>query len=227
MKQIPARRLKQRQPRLLIVGGGDVARRTLPFLGNRYQITVLLRDTEQARFWREHGARPLLADLDQPASLHRIAGQADIVLHFAPPPDRGPNDTRTRHLIAALKRAKSLAQRLIYVSTSGVYGDFGGARVDETNRLRPSTARARRRVDAEQQLRRFGRESGVRVSILRAPGIYAADRLPIERLQRGTEALLPEDDVYTNHIHADDLAMLVCAALRHGRSNRCYNASDD
>lgn len=213
--------------KLLIIGGGDVARRTLPYLRGRYRLYVLVRDADQADFWRTQGATPILADLDQASSLKRLAGLADIVLHFAPPPDRGTRDTRTRHLINALKQAKSLAQRLIYISTSGVYGDCRGEPVDETRRLRPATARARRRVDAETQLRQFARQSKVRVSILRAPGIYAADRLPIERLQRGVEALRPEDDVFTNHIHADDLAMLVCAALRYGKSNRCYNASDD
>ena len=227
MKTNPVQQPRLRLPRLLIVGGGDVACRTLPRLYGRYQLYVLLRDADQADYWRRHGACPVLADLDQPASLKRIGGLAEIVLHFAPPPDRGATDSRTRHLVAALKHAKSLPQRLIYISTSGVYGDCQGDQVDETRRLQPTTARARRRVDAERQLRRFGREAGVAVSILRAPGIYAADRLPIERLQRGVQALRPEDDVFTNHIHADDLAMLVCAALRRGRRNRCYNASDE
>ena len=219
--------LQKHRPKLLIVGGGDVARRTLPHLLGRYRIYVLLRDATQAAFWRSHNARPILADLDAPASLKRIAGLADIVLHFAPPSERGNADLRTRHLIAALKHAKSLPQRLIYISTSGVYGDCAGAHIDETRRLRPTTARARRRADAERQLRRFGRESGVAVSILRAPGIYAADRLPLDRLQRGVQALRDEDDVFTNHIHADDLALLVSVALRRGRANRCYNACDD
>jgi nucleoside-diphosphate-sugar epimerase len=129
--------------------------------------------------------------------------------------------------LAALARGKSLPQRLVYISTSGVYGDCAGARIDETRRVCPATSRARRRADAERQLRRFGRHNGVRVSILRAPGIYAADRLPLDRLRRGAHALRGEDDVYTNHIHADDLARLTCAALRRGRANRCYNAADD
>ena len=219
--------LLKHRPKLLIVGGGDVARRTLPHLLGRYRIYALLRDSAQAAFWRSQGIRPILADLDQPASLARIAGIADIVLHFAPPSERGTEDRRTRNLIAALKHAKSLPQRLIYISTSGVYGDCRGAHVDETRPPRPMTARARRRIDAERQLRRFGRESGVTVSILRAPGIYASDRLPLDRLQRGIEALRSEDDVFTNHIHADDLAGASCAAVRRGRPNRCYNTSDD
>ena len=212
---------------LLIVGCGDVARRTLPRLLGHYRVFALLRDPAQCVCWRAMGARPIVADLDRPVSLRRIAGLADIVLHFAPPPEYGAGDARMRRFLAALSLAKSLPQRLVYVSTSGVYGDCAGARIDETCPARPITPRARRRVDAERQLRRFGRQNKVRVSILRAPGIYAQDRLPLERLQKGVCALRAEDDVYTNHIHADDLAMLVCAALRYGQANRCYNATDD
>jgi nucleoside-diphosphate-sugar epimerase len=204
-----------------------VARRTLPRLLGRYRIFALLRDPLQCAVWRDAGATPVLADLDDAASLRRIAGLAEIVMHFAPPPDHGPLDTRTRRLLAALAKGKSLPQRLVYISTSGVYGDCSGERIDETRTPRPTTARAARRVDAERQLRIFGRRHGVVISILRAPGIYAADRLPIERLQKGTQALRDEDDVFTNHIHADDLAMLACAALRYGQANRAYNATDD
>jgi nucleoside-diphosphate-sugar epimerase len=213
--------------KLLIVGCGDVARRTLPRLLGHYRIFALLRDPAQCNFWRENGARHILADLDRSSSLKRISGLADIVLHFAPPPERGTVDARTRRLLAALARGKSLPQRLVYISTSGVYGNCAGARIDETRPLRPTTPRAVRRVDAEHQLRRFGRRNRVCISILRAPGIYAADRLPVERLQKGMPTLLAEDDVFTNHIHADDLAMLTCAALRFGSANRCFNASDD
>ena len=169
----------------------------------------------------------MIADLDRKASLRRISGLADIVLHFAPPSERGTEDLRMRRFVASLRRGKSLPQRLVYISTSGVYGDCGGVRVAETYPVRPQTARARRRVDAERQLRRFGRSTGASVSILRAPGIYAADRLPLERLQKGTPVLRAEDDVFTNHIHAEDLAVLTCAALRRGRPNRVYNAADD
>lgn len=213
--------------KLLIVGCGDVARRALPRLLGHYRVFALLRDPSQCAIWRSGGAVPLLADLDRADSLKRIAGLADLVLHFAPPPDRGLADTRTRKLLAALAKGKSLPQRIVYISTSGVYGDCRGERIDETRSARPGTARAVRRADAERQLRRFGQRHGVIVSILRAPGIYATDRLPIERLQKGTPALRAEDDVFTNHIHADDLALLSCAALRYGRANRAYNASDD
>jgi nucleoside-diphosphate-sugar epimerase len=121
-------------------------------------------------------------------------------------------------------------RRLVYASTSGVYGDCGGARFDETRAVNPGTDRARRRVDAEVQLRAWGRACGVGVTVLRIPGIYAADRAgghPRERLARGTPVLVPEDDVYTNHIHADDLARACVAALHRGLPQRVVHASDD
>jgi nucleoside-diphosphate-sugar epimerase len=114
----------------------------------------------------------------------------------------------------------------VYVSTSGVYGNCGGEWVAETRAVAPVNSRAVRRVDAERQLRAWGRRHGVQVAILRAPGIYAADRLPLERIRRGTPALVSDDDSYTNHIHADDLARLAWAALFRGRSQRIYHAVD-
>jgi nucleoside-diphosphate-sugar epimerase len=111
----------------------------------------------------------------------------------------------------------SLPRRLIYISTTGVYGDCGGDWLDETRSLRPTSARGARRVAAEAQLRRFGRRTGCRVSLLRAPGIYdSAERLPLARLHKGEPVLRAEDDVFTNHIHADDLARLLALALFRG-----------
>ncbi len=216
--------------KILIVGSGDVARRILsqwlPTV-DRLRVFALLRDARRLADWRQAGVTPVLADLDDRASLDRLAGLADIVLHLAPPPNQGDHDTRTRHLLAALSKAGSLPRCLIYVSTTGVYGDCAGALIDETRRLNPESARAARRVDAERQLRAWGARHQVRVCILRAPGIYAADRLPLARLQNGLPALVDRDDVFTNHIHADDLAAACLAAIRHGLANRTYNAVDD
>ncbi|WP_244848058.1 NAD-dependent epimerase/dehydratase family protein [Caballeronia sp. SL2Y3] len=117
--------------------------------------------------------------------------------------------------------------RFVYASTTGVYGDCGGALIDETRPARPDNERARRRVSAEQQLRRVGARSGWRVSIVRIPGIYAENRLPLARIERAMPALTERDDVYTNHIHADDLAAILVRALGRGRPQRVVNASDD
>ena len=213
--------------KILIVGSGDVARRILSRLVQRYRVYALLRDSSRAGAWRAAGAIPVLADLDDRPSLRRLSGLADLVLHLAPPPADGSQDTRTRNLLAALGKGKSLPRRLVYVSTTGVYGDCAGASIDETCRLNPESSRAGRRVDAERRLRQWGQSTGVAVSILRAPGIYAADRLPLERLHKGMPALLEADDVFTNHIHAEDLAAACIAALRHGGANRAYNVVDD
>jgi nucleoside-diphosphate-sugar epimerase len=129
---------------------------------------------------------------------------------------------------AAIRRAGRRAPwRFVYASTTGVYGDCGGAWIDETRPARPANERAWRRVSAERQLRAAGVESGWRVSIVRIPGIYAGDRLPLARIERRMPALVPEDDVYTNHIHADDLAAILVRALSRGRPQRVFNASDD
>lgn len=213
--------------RLLIIGCGDVGLRVALLLRSRYRIHALTHSAERMGGLRRHGLVPMYGDLDRPETLHMLSGLAHDVIHLAPPPPRGRSDTRTAHLIAALARGGSLPQHFIYISTSGVYGDCGGAEVDETSPLRPQTDRARRRADAERRLREWGARTGVRVSILRVPGIYADDRLPVARIERGTPALLPQDDSYVNHVHADDLAAMVVAALHRGQANRSYNASDD
>ena len=146
-----------------------------------------------------------------------------------PPPLQGEHDPRTRALLQALARGGRV-RRLVYASTTGVYGDTGGARFDESRGVAPASARARRRVDAERAVRWFGRRTGAVVSILRIPGIYAGDREgghPREWLQRGTPVLAEADDVYTNHIHADDLARACIAALVRGAPQRVVHASDD
>lgn len=198
--------------KLLIAGFGDIARRAAPRLEARYAVQPLSR---------RHGF-----DLDRPETLAALQG-ADAVLHCAPPPGTGTADTRTTHLLDALAKGRILPARIVYVSTSGVYGDCGGARVDESRAVRPQTDRARRRVDAERQLALWCSERGVRLVILRAPGIYAADRLPLERLRVGMPVLRAEDDVYSNHIHADDLAAVLVRALEDAAPAGTYNASDD
>ncbi len=213
---------------VLVVGCGDIGARIVPRLASRARVLALARDRAHLERLAVRGElEPLVADLDLPASLASLAGLANAVLHLAPPPDSGRVDSRTANLIDALSMVARPPARLVYVSTSGVYGDCGGAWVDETRALAPATDRAYRRVDAEQRLLEWGARRGVAVMILRVPGIYAADRLPTERLRSGTPALRDEDDVYTNHIHAEDLATIVLAALERGEPGRIYNAADD
>ena len=182
--------------------------------------------------FRAQGITPVLGNLDFPETLQRLSGWATRVLHLAPPPsDRvgeWSTDPRTLNLARALKK-RMLPRSLVYGSTSGVYGDCQGQWVSESQTVTPHTPRAMRRVDAEKVVRYLGR-SGVRASILRIPGIYAPDRVngtPRERLLKGIPVLVQQDDVYTNHIHSDDLARACVAAIWRGKSQRVFHVSDD
>lgn len=199
----------------------------------RMQVMALTSSPGRRASLRGLGVRPLVGDLDNAATLRRLAGVATRVLHLAPPPGEGAGgdawwrDPRTVALARAL-RLRTTPVSLVYASTSGVYGDCQGALVAETRAVAPATPRAQRRVNAERAVRHLGR-AGVRASVLRIPGIYAPDReggTPEARLRRGTPVLVSDDDVYTNHIHADDLARACMAALWRGRPQRIYNAID-
>jgi len=199
--------------RLLIAGFGDVARRLVSLLPAGVDLRTL--------------SRRLGADLDRPETLAAAQDWADCVLHCAPPPAAGEIDPRTANLLAAIAKGRILPTRLVYISTSGVYGDCDGAWVDETRMPNPQTARAKRRLDAERRLAAWCGAHRVDLVILRAPGIYARDRLPLERLRARTPVLHDADDVYTNHIHADDLAACALRALAADAAAGVYNASDD
>lgn len=217
--------------RLLIIGCGDVALRVIPLLKKKYRVFALVRNPVKFAALRTLGVQLLPGDLDDRKSLARIAGVADAVLHFAPPPNIGVHDTRTRNLLSVLSqdqdRRGSMPKRLVYISTSGVYGDCSGAWVSETHPLKSTSPRSQRRMDAEMQIRVWARRNQVTATILRVPGIYAADRLPLSRIQQGTPAIIASEDSYTNHIHADDLARISVVALRYGKPCRVYHASDD
>lgn len=231
-----------RKKRLLIVGCGDIGLRVARLLRGRYRLYGLLRSPADAGQLRALDITPVIGDLDDRKSLARLAGLATLAVHTAPPPSEGNEDRRTAHLLNALSRARMVARgtptaisrirpddsrRLVYISTSGVYGNCAGDLVPETRPVNPRSSRAARRVDAERQLRRWGRRLQVNVNLLRTPGIYAADRLPLARLRAATPAVHADEDSYSNHIHAEDLARVVVAALVHGRPGRAYHASDD
>ena len=217
------------RPTLLIVGCGDVGLRVLRLLRGRYRVLALTSSVERVDSLRAAGAVPLLGNLDAPGTLGRLAGLADAVLHLAPPPSAGRSDPRTAALLAALGRGGG-APRLVYGSTTGVYGNAQGAFFDECRPPAPATDRAWRRVDAERRVREHARSHRARATVLRIPGIYALDRTggsPVERVARGVPVLVPADDVHTNHIHADDLARACVAALVRGGNQRVVHVSDD
>jgi nucleoside-diphosphate-sugar epimerase len=229
----PSRCRRFRQTRVLIVGCGDVGQRAAGALLPRCRVLALTSSPDKAAHLRAQGMVPLQGNLDQAATLARLAGLAPYVLHLAPPPSQGLADPRTAALLQALSRRGQM-QALVYGSTTGVYGNAQGARFDETRAVAPATDRAHRRVDAEAHVRWWGRRhaisQGARACILRIPGIYALDREggdPRDRLRKGAPVLVPEHDVYTNHIHANDLARACIAALWRGKHQRVVHVNDD
>jgi nucleoside-diphosphate-sugar epimerase len=222
-----SRRFKQ--TRILIIGCGDVGLRVAAALPAHVRVLATTSSAERVSELRSKHITPLQANLDKSCSLHRLAGLAGYALQLAPPPNSGASDTRTANLIRAL-RLRSKPTTLVYASTTGVYGNCNGEWASETRTVNPQTDRAKRRVDAESSVRTFGKQSNVRVSSLRIPGIYAADREggdPLDRVRQATPVLTSEDDVYTNHIHANDLARACIAALWRGKPQRNYNIAED
>lgn len=213
--------------RLLIIGGGDIARRALPWLKKRFSVYVLVRSPEAASEWRAADAIPLLGDLDQPATLHRLGGLADAVLWTAPPEPEGTGAQRISHALAYLAGGHTQPRCIVYISTSGVYGNCDGAPAAETHIPCAQSGRGMRRLASENALRRIAIRNNVALRILRAPGIYAAERLPVDRLRSGLPVLHHAEDVFTNHVHADDLARASCLALFRGRHIGIYNVCDD
>ncbi|WP_043768554.1 SDR family oxidoreductase [Algiphilus aromaticivorans] len=201
-----------------IIGCGDIGLRVAQRLHQQgREATGVVRSAQSAERLRAAGVTAVRADLD--SELPPLAG---TVLWFAPPPRDGDSDPRVARFVSAAPPVT----RFVYLSTSGVYGDCGGAWIDESAPLQPKSARARRRVDAEQRLGDWAAAGGVSLSVLRVPGIYGPGRLPEARLREGTPVLLPEEAPWTNRIHADDLAAAALAILDGGRGGGAYNVAD-
>jgi len=227
---------------LLIVGCGDVLQRALPWLLQRFRIYATARSDATAAQLRARGVTPIAADLDNRRSLLRLGRLGAWVIHSAPPAPSGRLDQRTRRLTTGLTRQSSIlshppstARRArpqpslpaVYIGTTGVYGNREGQWTRETTPLAARNDRAQRRADAELTLRTWARRQHRKLALLRAPGIYAIDRLPTARLVRQEPCIANNEDSYSNHIHADDLARAVCMALYRGRPLRTYNVCDD
>jgi nucleoside-diphosphate-sugar epimerase len=213
-------------PDALIVGFGDIGQRVAKLgLDAGFGMSALVR-SPRLMVGLTAGVTAVAGDLDQAASLGVLADLSPhVVFHFAPPPGAGLHDVRTTHLLAALEG--NPPQRMVYISTSGVYGDCSGAWVDETRPVNPGNARSRRRVDAEQQLSAFAARHSIPLVILRVPGIYGAGRYPLNRLQRGDSVICPDEAPWSNRIHADDLAVIAWRAAQDAAPLGVYNASDD
>ena len=211
--------------RCLIAGCGYTGLRLARRLQPRWQVTALARSADAAATLNAAGIATAPLDLDAtvaPGALAKVADGAAIA-YLVPPPDGGTSDPRLERFLAAVGPARPTV--LLYMSTTGVYGDTSGAAVTEDSPVAPGNDRSRRRVAAESIARGWCEARGVRSVVLRVPGIYGPGRLPLERLRRGEPTLRPEDAGPGNRIHVDDLVAACVAALERPVQG-VFNVSD-
>ncbi len=213
--------------RILVVGAGLVARYVFQEKPTATQVFPLCRSDERMSQWSSLGATPVRANLDHPDSFQGLQVGWGAVFYLAPPSGLMAIDERLKWFLSNLSQSEILPRHLIYMSTTGVYGSSEGAWVTEVTPVNPESERAQRRVWAERYLRHWALKNKVSLVILRAPGIYDEERLPKEGLRMGTLPVpLLDQDPWSNHIHAHDLARMVWMAYWKGLPNRIYNACD-
>ncbi|MBT0663273.1 SDR family oxidoreductase [Geobacter pelophilus] len=212
--------------KIFIVGCGDIGRR-IAKLGHAmgWQPSALLRTTNKLDPMREIFELIIEANLDDPSTLESLPTADATIFYLAPPPGGGIIDSRMRNFCAALAPDRK-PKKVVYLSTSGVYGDCGDLTVTEKTPVNPQTTRAKRRLDAETTITGWGRDHGVPVVILRVTGIYGPGRLPLQHLMSGTPLLSEKEAPITNRIHADDLARVCIAAADRGEDGDIVNVSD-
>jgi nucleoside-diphosphate-sugar epimerase len=212
--------------KILIIGCGDIGTRVARhYLRHGAAVTGLVRSEEAAERLRLLGIIPFTANLDQPQTLSDLDTAGSIIFFFAPPPGGGFVDSRSRNFCARLASLPRPA-RIVYLSTTGVYGDCGDRMVDEETPATPLTSRGKRRLDAEETFRSLGASLGVPVVILRVTGIYGPGKLPYSQLQAGLPILREEESSVTNRIHAQDLSRICVAAAEKGEDGDIFNVSD-
>jgi nucleoside-diphosphate-sugar epimerase len=210
---------------MLILGCGYVGERLARhYLRRGRQVTGLVRSEASRASLAAEGIRAVARDLGTD-SLADLAFAGEQVFHLAPPPSDGGQDPQTRRLVSAFSRTGN-PSRVVYLSTTGVYGDCGGAWVDESRPPAPVADRARRRWDAEQALGEWSRETGGELVVLRVAGIYGPGRLPLQRIRRGLPLVAEEEAPYSNRVHVEDLVTACAAAMERGENGRVYNVCD-
>jgi nucleoside-diphosphate-sugar epimerase len=210
---------------MLILGCGYVGRRLARHYGGLGRdVLGLVRTAASRASLAADGIAARVWDLSQDV-LPNLALQGGELFHLVPPPSRGLEDGHTRRLVSAFK-CLGHPRRVVYVGTTGVYGDCSGAWVDETRPPAPAADRAVRRWDAEQVLRGWSAETGGELVVLRVAGIYGPGRLPLERIRRGLPLLREEESPYSNRIHVDDLVAACVGAMERGEPGAVYNVCD-
>jgi len=204
---------------VFIVGCGYVGQAVArSFLDRNIPVRALTRGNFQQL--QQLGIQPIIGDLDNPQTLKNLQIQRDeIIFYFAPPPNQNTTDPRLRNFLNALTQAP---EKIVLISTTGVYGDCKGEWITEDQPLNPQADRAKRRVDAENTLK----NSELNYTILRVAGIYGAGKLPIERLQKGIPVLKESQSPFSNRIHIVDLTRVCELAAEKSPARSIYHVSD-
>ena len=211
--------------RYLVVGCGYVGTRLARALLPRGPVMAVTRTEASAARLDAQGIDAVSWDLDlTTAPVPRGLGTPSVVFYLVAPPPSGAGDPRLKRFLAKLPAKPA---RLLYLSTTGVYGDALGALVNEDAPLNAGTERAQRRIDAENSARSWCTLHGVGWTILRVPGIYGPGRLPLERLKRGEPLIRHSEAGPSSRIHVDDLVNACLLASSAARAvERIYNVSD-
>lgn len=200
--------------RLIILGLGYSARHTLPLLPATLEVVGTTRDPDRARRLAGPGRRVLASAADETAIDAEIAAGGHVLVTAGPGGDGDPFLARHGEALTAAARAGRL-KGLVYLSTIGVYGDTGGAWVDEDSPV-TSAPRSEARLAAEAGWRALGAQAGAPVAILRLGGIYGPARNAFVNLTRGTARRVKKADQVFNRIHVADVGQAIAAALRQG-----------
>jgi len=210
---------------MLIIGCGYIGERVARRLQEEGEpVAGVVRSQAAAEHIGSLGIPVIRCDLDS-ESLPAGSTEGQQLFYFAPPPSEGKEDTRMAGFLDALVNTGQ-PQRIVYISTTGVYGDCQGEWVDETREANPQVDRARRRLHAEQLLRSWVERTGGELVILRVAGIYGPGKLPLARLRKKTPMVAESDAPWTNRIHADDLVEICLAAMQRGGHGEVFNVSD-
>lgn len=211
---------------VFIIGCGDIGQRVATLWQQREaKVSALTRSDSSHAKLQTLNIQTYAGDLDQPEALTNLPLNNSLVYYFAPPPQHGIVDQRVRNFINSLT-SNQYPKRLVYISTSGVYGNAKGEWVTEETKPNPTTDRSRRRLYAETVLQAWGTQHNIPIVILRVPGIYGSDRLPVEVIKQGRPMLREEESPFTNRIHAVDLARICVAAGEFNKPVGIYNVSD-
>lgn len=211
---------------VLIVGCGDIGERVAKIWINAGKSVYGAARSEASQNKLEQcHIQPCRIDLEDLASLTNMPSKNALVYYFAPPPAKGQLDARMANFLESLNESNPPVH-IIYISTSGVYGDQKGQLINEQSPVNPQVDRAKRRYHAEQQLQQWSEASKIPVTILRVGGIYGPGRLPVQRLKDQIPMVHENLAPQTNRIHADDLAQVCVAAATIKAHGEIYNVSD-